>query len=395
MSLQLINRSPDLKRLRDEGYNIEIRSNHLLIHDVPYVDSKQKVQRGILASTLTLAGDVTASPKNHVALFAGEHPCNADGSIIAGIKHQSRNQKIDDTITVNHSFSARPKPKNKYDNYYDKMSTYVAIISKPANAIDPTVSARTYAVVEQEEDNAVFKYIDTASSRAGINAVTNRLCIDRIAIIGLGGTGSYVLDLVAKTPVGEIHLYDGDKFLSHNAFRAPGAPSVEKLRAQPMKANYFQDLYSSMRRNIVAHTSYIDESNVEQLQKMDFVFLCMDSGSAKKLIIDRLEESNIPFIDVGMGIQLVDNALLGILRVTSSTPEKRDHLKEMGRIHFSDHGGDNDYATNIQVADLNALNAALAVVKWKKILGFYVDLDKEHHSTYTIDGNLLTNEDRP
>ena len=53
MSQQLINRSPDLKRLRDDGYNIEIRSNHLLIHDVPYVDSKREVQLGILASTLT------------------------------------------------------------------------------------------------------------------------------------------------------------------------------------------------------------------------------------------------------------------------------------------------------------------------------------------------------
>ncbi|MGO9047784.1 MAG: hypothetical protein ACLQFW_13010 [Xanthobacteraceae bacterium] len=57
-------------------------------------------------------------------------------------------------------------------------------------------------------------------------------------------------------------------------------------------------------------------------------------------------------------------------------------------------GDDNDlYAQNIQIADLNALNAALAVVKWKKLCGFYADLRKEHFSTYTIDGNALTNED--
>jgi tRNA A37 threonylcarbamoyladenosine dehydratase len=275
------------------------------------------------------------------------------------------------------------------------MTTYVAIISKPAHAIDSTVSAHTYAVIEQEEPDAVFKYIDTASSRAGISVVTDKLALDRIAIVGLGGTGSYVLDLVAKTPVSEIHLFDGDKFLSHNAFRAPGAPSIDDLRLKPMKTDYFREQYSAMRRNIIAHTSYIDASNVDQLQKMDFVFLCMDSGGAKKLIIASLEESSIPFIDVGMGIQLIDDSLLGILRVTSSTSAKRDHLRKMGRIHFTDEVGNNEYDTNIQVADLNALNAALAVIKWKKIFGFYVDIDKEHHSTYTIDGNLLINEDMP
>jgi tRNA A37 threonylcarbamoyladenosine dehydratase len=45
----------------------------------------------------------------------------------------------------------------------------------------------------------------------------------------MGGTGSYILDLVAKTAVMEIHLFDGDDFNQHNAFRAPGAASLEDL----------------------------------------------------------------------------------------------------------------------------------------------------------------------
>ena len=50
-------------------------------------------------------------------------------------------------------------------------------------------------------------------------------------------------------------------------------------------------------------------------------------------------------------------------------------------------------SSNIQVADLNALNAVMAVIKWKKIRGFYRDLEHEHHSTYTTDGNMLLNSD--
>ena len=48
-----------------------------------------------------------------------------------------------------------------------------------------------------------------------------------------------------------------------------------------------------------------------------------------------------------------------------------------------------------QIADLNALNAALAVIKWKKLCGFYQDFDEELHSVFTLDGNMLTNEDKP
>src|SRR5581483_356266 len=36
MSRQLISRSPDLQRLENEGYNLEIRSGYLLVRDVPY-----------------------------------------------------------------------------------------------------------------------------------------------------------------------------------------------------------------------------------------------------------------------------------------------------------------------------------------------------------------------
>jgi len=93
-------------------------------------------------------------------------------------------------------------------------------------------------------------------------------------------------------------------------------------------------------------------------------------------------------------VQEVGGALLGILRVTTSTRERRDHVRA-GRIPFTDGAVNNDYSRNIQIADLNALNAALAVIKWKKLFGFYLDLDREHHSTYTIDGNMLTNDHRP
>ena len=90
MSQRPINRSADLKKLRDEGYDLEVRSGCLLVKDVPYVNSRKEVKRGILVIKLVLADDQTGRPDTHVAYFSGEHPCNEDGSEIAKIKHGSQ-----------------------------------------------------------------------------------------------------------------------------------------------------------------------------------------------------------------------------------------------------------------------------------------------------------------
>ncbi|OPY71428.1 MAG: hypothetical protein A4E63_01549 [Syntrophorhabdus sp. PtaU1.Bin050] len=395
MSHLLIDRSPDLKKLRDEGYNIEIREAFLLVKDVPYVNSRKEVQRGTLVAKLVLSGDITAPPDDHTIYFAGDHPCRADGVEITQIKNSSTETILAEGLVVQHRFSAKPTPAGSYPDYYAKMTTYACILSGPAQAIDPEARPQTFPVIEAEKEKGEtpFNYIDTASSRAEINLVTAKLGkLRKVAIVGLGGTGSYVLDLIAKTPVWEIHLYDGDAFLQHNAFRSPGAPSVDELKAQTPKVTYFKNLYSKMHTGIVDHPFYLDADNVDELREMDFVFLCPDSGECKKLAAEKLEEFNIPFVDVGMGVQLGNEALGGIVRVTASTPAKRDHFRN--RVSFGD-GGNNEYNQNIQIADLNALNAALAVIKWKKLFGFYRDMKSEHHSQFTIDTNLLLNEEWP
>ena len=148
-----------------------------------------------------------------------------------------------------------------------------------------------------------------------------------------------------------------------------------------------------MHRGIIDHEDYLHAGNSEQLRGTDFAFLCLDKGTAKSAIVARLLEYSIPFVDVGMGVYLADERLGGVLRVTTVTPAKHDHLQS--KIPFSDGDGNNEYAKNIQIADLNALNAALAVIKWKKLCGFYSDFEQEHQCTYTIDGNMIINEDRP
>ena len=110
MSHQLINHSPDLKRLRDEGYEIVVCGGYLLIRHIPYVNKKREIQYGTLVTDLTLqSNEKTAKPKNHVIHFIGEHPCDKDGKVITAIVHTSRNKVLMPNLTVNHSFSNKHK----------------------------------------------------------------------------------------------------------------------------------------------------------------------------------------------------------------------------------------------------------------------------------------------
>ncbi|RZJ36556.1 MAG: hypothetical protein EOO51_00105 [Flavobacterium sp.] len=240
----------------------------------------------------------------------------------------------------------------------------------------------------------VFKYPDTNSSRAGIDEMNRRFEGMKIAIVGIGGTGSYILDLVSKTCVSEIHIFDGDVFQVHNAFRAPGACAIETFDAagELTKVKYFAEIYSRMHNGIVPHTVYVDESNVDLLEGFDFVFISVDRNKVRSFITRKLLGFKVPFIDVGMGIDKAGGQLVGTVRVTAATHVRNEHLKNrIGSEEFAE----NQYATNIQVADMNCFNAALAVHRWKKMVGFYQDLKQEFNNLYSINTSKLFNEDLP
>ncbi|WP_282016491.1 ThiF family adenylyltransferase [Marinifilum flexuosum] len=389
MSQQLINLNSDLKQLRDEGYQIEIYGGYLITHHIPYVTNKREIKFGKLVCDLTLSGLKTVKPQSHVMMFSGEHPCHQDGSIITGIQHATLQQKLGNDIDLNYSFSN--KPAEGYSNYYKKVSRYAEIISAPAKFLDDTISEKPHLPIKSIGEESVFHYYDTNSSRANIDHINSKICNQRIAIVGLGGTGAYILDLVAKSCVKEIHIIDGDVMLNHNAFRAPSAISAEELSKQPSKVEFYSQTYSKIRKNIKPYNCYLSKSNLDILLGMDYVFLAIDDNEARAICVDFLTTNGIPLIDVGLGVNALEDSLIGSVRVTCSTNSKFDHLDR--RIPRSS-GGVNEYSTNIQIAELNAFNATLAVIKWKKLSGFYQDLEKEHNSVYSINVSQLLNEDK-
>src|SRR3546814_10877853 len=85
--------------------------------------------------------DRTPRPDTHLAMFAGETPCDARGQPLQRIINASRREELGGGLVVTHTFSSKP-PVGAYADYYEKMTTYVALLANEAAALDPEVTAR-------------------------------------------------------------------------------------------------------------------------------------------------------------------------------------------------------------------------------------------------------------
>ena len=390
MSRALIARNADLRRLENEGYTLHIVDDaYLLIKNVPYVAAQGDVQEGTLVMGLTLSGDLTVPPTTHVAYWTGEFPYEADGNKLLGlITENAIKGSLSESFPLAYQLSA--KPTDGYKDYHHKVITYVDILSREARRISPDATAQQWRVVADRDDaESVFLFADTASARQNTTDLARKLQHERVAIVGVGGTGSYIFDLVAKTWVREIHLFDDDRFLQHNAFRSPGPFSRDELEGGPVKSIFHAQRYLRMRRGLIPHDTCIDETNVQQLGTFDTVFLCIDGHPIKAQILETCRTHDTLLIDVGMGLYRVNDSIAGTIRTT--TCYRGHHLHAETCIDLAGDDAPGEYERNAQLAELNALNAALAVIKWKKVRGFYNDLTRELNCEYVVDGNKLIN----
>src|SRR5205085_10733582 len=161
--------------------------------------------------------DKTAPPSTHQIYFKGEYPCSPDGTQLPGLGGRAKGAyHLFEGFTADYYFSCKPYGKNGYENYHEKVSNYAGIIAEQAKSVDESVTEKAFHPIFREEDS-VFEYYDLNSSRANILTIADKLKELKVGIIGVGGTGSYILDFIAKTPVKEIHIFDGDDLFMHNS----------------------------------------------------------------------------------------------------------------------------------------------------------------------------------
>lgn len=390
----LIEHNDSLRRLRDEGYAIAVDAAYLIVRDIPYLDSTGALCWGGIVAKLDFVDELTVQQDNHQVWFAGSSPHGLNGAPVPHLGDNPTRLPLGEAskdVIVERRFSN--KPKGGYKTLYDKIVGYVHLISGPAmhrDGVDP-YTFRQVGVTSE----SVFKFSDSLTSRAEIGDLSDRLKDDVIAIIGLGGTGSYVLDFLAKTPVKEIRGFDVDDYHVHNAYRSPGRLTKSELGKK--KAQVYQDRYDSFRYGLKIEAKRIDKECAEEVEGVTFAFVCVDTAQARSDIFGLLISKGIPFIDVGMGLFRQEEGINGLIRTGYYPPEKAQDLRDHGSVPMVE-GQDDLYKTNIQISEINALNASIAVILFKQIRGFYADnvghYTLQHEiSKMKIFGELKKNED--
>ncbi len=177
-------------------------------------------------------------------------------------------------------------------------------------------------------------------------------------------------DFLAKMPVKRIWLFDDDDYVVKNSFRSPGSSANSDF--QKDKVDLYIERYSTFRMEVVGEKARISRDNPARVGDCDFLFVCVDKGSSRAEVAALLRDLGKPFIDVGMGLNHSERGLGGGIRATMVNDATAARVAADHCLPTVD-DEDDPYQTNVQIAELNALNAAMAMIMFKKSFGFYDD----------------------
>lgn len=157
------------------------------------------------------------------------------------------------------------------------------------------------------------------------------LLLSRVSVVGLGGLGGGVTEILARIGVGNLNLMDGDIFEDSNLNRQ--FMSTQEGLATP-KADAAVERVQSINASVVveAHIEFLDADNAAGLiSGSDVVVDCLDSLKFRFILEEACKMAGIP---------LVSAAIAGVAgHVTTIFPEdpglkliygERDRIPEKG-----------------------------------------------------------------
>lgn len=118
-----------------------------------------------------------------------------------------------------------------------------------------------------------------------------------VAVFGVGGVGGYVVEALARTGVGTLHLVDNDKVSETNINRqiialhsTIGREKTEVMRERVLDIN--------PEAKVIVHNCFFLPENAHEFDfaQYDYVVDAVDTVTAKIEIIMRAQEAGIPVI---------------------------------------------------------------------------------------------------
>ena len=370
----------DLLRQEAErrGWTIEVHQNRILVREVLYRKKDGETGRCQISIETQDDGITMKAPENgegasHAARLSGVdegRAYQATGEPVGNVLWTDNNREC--VISIK-------RDDGEYVNGWHALFVYTVRVAGEVGG------------EEREQIERIFRFEIAGEDARDMQNWRDRARGQKIGIVGLGGVGLWILDLMSKTDVREIRIWDGDEIEGRNLVRAPGWGSQDAIGKN--KAEYFGEQYGRMRTGIAIHGQYWNSDEPEEVfEGLDFVFMAVDKTETRTGLCERLEEKRIPFIDVGMGIERRKERVRGSCQVFFSGEEP---ARWRIGIPTAEGAGEEDYHA-LQLADLGALNAALAVGIWRRHIGQYEEEEKDWLIRYRIENNdLLKKTEQP
>ncbi len=125
----------------------------------------------------------------------------------------------------------------------------------------------------------------------------NTLKGSRVAVFGIGGVGGHVVEVLARSGVGELDLFDDDRVCLSNINRQLCAllSTIGRYKVD-VAADHIKDINESCI--VHKHQMFYLPQNADSvdLSKFDYVVDCIDTITAKLELIKRCHALNIPLI---------------------------------------------------------------------------------------------------
>ncbi|MCY4261738.1 MAG: ThiF family adenylyltransferase [Candidatus Dadabacteria bacterium] len=208
---------------------------------------------------------------------------------------------------------------------------------------------------------------------------------EKIAVVGLGGVGAWIADLLSKADVAEVHGWDADVIEEKNIIRMPGA--VNPCWIGKPKAKWFEETYRQIHRQVFGYPKNVTDQNANEIcMNTTFGFVAVDNEDGRKVACNAMAGAKIPFIDVGIALDRRDSEVTASIRLTINWPHRdawQKAIPKVGKVGQEVYG-------KLELPDITAIAAGLALQSWRKMRGQMAQDKASECIVYRAETNTIT-----
>lgn len=269
---------------------------------------------------------------------------------------------------------------------------------------------RIISSINQPEPRAINLEKLDRNIRAFGEDMQYRMAELHIAVIGCGGTGSALIEMLGRMGIGTLTIVDHDRFDVSNITRMHGTKVGDENR---LKTEIISEMIDSfdLATIVVEISERLDNATTgEKLKDCDMIFSCLDDTNFTRLILNQLSLFYyIPLIDMGIAFDSRNEVLHDVLgRIDILTPDRacllcRDVIdmdacaSEMMSPEEYNRQLKIGYAKelkddNVQSVTYNTMIASQAINEMLYMLLGMRDIHRNSHKVYKYYSDRITND---